>query len=812
MSKVIDKIDEKIQEFTKGGKPVCYHCSDICPDDSIEKDGKYFCCNGCLFVFELINKKDLGKYYEIADKAGITPKDFDPGEYEFLEDSSVSEKLLKYTIGNRSKIIFYLPQVYCSACIWLLENLFKIDEAIFESRVDFLKKEISIEYNNEKTSLRKIAELLTRIGYRPELNLGDIDSKPKTGIDKSLYLKLGVAGFSFGNIMLFALPEYLSGGNVSGDIKTFLNYLALLFIPPGIYAGSGYIKSAWQSLKIKHINIDVPISIGIFVLAGRSIYEILTGAGSGYVDSLTGLVFFLLIGRVFQQKTFHNITFSRNYKSYFPLTVQKVESELKKYIPVEKIEPGDMLSIRNNEVIVVDSILESEDAEIDYSFVTGESKPVAVSKGDGIFSGAKLIGKRAIVRAKSNFDSSYLTELWNSGSFSNYKQSFVSKLSDKAAKYFTIVVLLLSIITFIYWAGKDINTAMNAVTAVLIIACPCAIALSIPFTYGTAMRIFARAGFFIKDDKIIELLSKITSVIFDKTGTLTSSGKGQIIYEGEELSEIEESLVKSAAVNSTHPHSVSISGLFEKEIHTPDHYTEVPGLGIHAKINGYDVKLGKYSWVSPGTTKDVEPKESSVALSINDKYKGVFKLKSGFRYGIDKTVNRISVKYKTSILSGDSESDADEIIKRFSNVLETKFRQLPNQKLDFIHQKQADGEFILMVGDGLNDAGALNNSDVGIAVTDNTSGFTPGSDAIIDSKSLHNLPEFLEISKKSIFIVLTSYFISLLYHILGFWFATQGLLSPVIAAILMPLSSISVVLFTVLSIRLISLKLKMKID
>ncbi len=800
---------------------VCAHCGDLCRDDSVKKGELVFCCTGCLFVYEMLQNEELEDVYELTKQAGIKPKALKEGEYAFLDDKKVQEKLLNYSINGRAKITLYLPNIYCSACIWLLENLFRLDKGIEESKVNFLKKEIAIVYDEEKTSLRKIAELLASLGYAPKLNLGDMEKKKPKNPNMPLYIKLGVAGFSFGNVMLLAFPEYLSGGSYEPEIMNFIRYLILIFAIPTLYAASDYFKSAWKGLKLRHINIDVPISIGIITLFARSAHDILAGAGQGFIDSMAGLVFFLLIGRLFQQKTYHRLSFDRDYKSFFPLTVLKKNGTGQKYVTISEILPGDTILIRNNELIPTDSVLLSEKAYLDYSFVTGESMPVEVEKNGKIYSGGRLSGATVEIQVMKPFKQSYLTELWNSNKIGSASESYMSRLSNTAAKYFTILVLGIASAALFYWLPIDSATAWNAFTAVLIIACPCALALTIPFTYGTAMRVFGNKKFFLKNDKIVEYLSKIDTIIFDKTGTLTDVRKSTLQYEGKKLSEEEKGLIKSAVKNSTHPISRMIfEYLGGGESEDADSYEELPGSGLEAYIKGRYVRIGSVKWVGaaiPNFSKEVETeklsgfsRESSAFISIDNEYKGNFLVKTHYREKTGDLLKKLKEQYEVVILSGDRDTEQEALERMSGGGVKMHFNKLPDEKLHFVRELQKSGKHVLMTGDGLNDAGALQQADAGIAVTDETSNFTPGADAILQADSLNILTKFLNLSKRSFATVLMSFGISITYNTIGMYFAVQGLLSPLFAAVLMPISSISVVLFTVgkvnLDARIIGLK------
>lgn len=795
-------------------KLLCHHCGDECPDNTVRIDDKYFCCNGCKTVHELLADVELGGVFEETRVAGIKSSKFKEKEFEFLDDRKIIDKIIHFSIEGRAKVTLYLPQIYCSACLYLVENLNKLDKGIIDSKVNFLKKEATILFDENITSLRKIAELLTAIGYRPQLNYADIEKPKQAGYNKNLYLKLGLAGFGFGNVMLMALPEYLSGGNLEPDIQQYMGYLTMLLSIPVMYASSDYFKSAYTSLKVGHVNIDVPLSIGILVLFLRSIVDISLGFGSGYVDSLAGLVFFLLIGKIFQQKTYHNLSFSRDYKSYFPLSVVRLRGDAEEYSAISEINVGDRLLIRNNEIIPTDSVLLSGRGQIDYSFVTGESNPVEIKSGDKIFAGGKQTGNSITVETIKPFNQSYLTELWNSEAFNKFDDSYISNISNRAAKYFTMVIFVVAFGTLAYWLPIDSGIALDAVTTVLIIACPCAIALSMPFTYGTAMRILGKNNFYLKNDKIIEHLSNIKTVVFDKTGTITELNSNTPEFEGDTLGSEELQAVKSITRNSTHPISRMIFDSLNCQYSEIKDFEEVAGKGIEAIIGGKTYKIGSARWVDTMginiKTKSHFSPESRVYLSIDGNVKGAFIIKSRLREGIADIIANIKNDHKIILLSGDNPTEKEALGQVLGNDVEMHFNQLPHDKLNFIKNLQSGGSRVMMIGDGLNDAGALKQSDVGIAVTDNTSNFTPGSDAILVADSMKFLNKFIELGRKSVNTIYWSYLISVIYHGIGFYFATQGLLSPLIAAILMPVSSVSVVLLTVSKVTIHSKKLGLK--
>ena len=793
-------------------KVKCYHCGDDCNADAVKLEDKTFCCNGCKVVFEILSENNLCTYYDLENKPGntVTVPLFKE-KYAFLDDHSVAQQLLEFSENGISKVTFFVPSMHCSSCIWLLEKLYRLNPYITGSRVNFVRKEVTITFRDREISLRKVAELLSSIGYEPQINLIDLEKKQQNYSYKKLYFKIGIAGFAFGNSMLFSFPEYIDVGNtLTQNFKTVFAVLnILLSIPVLFYSASDYFISSFKGLRKKILNIDVPISIGIIALLVRSLFEVTTQSGSGYFDSFNGLIFFLLVGRLFQEKTYATLSFERDYKSYFPASVTIIENDNPKVIPVSALNIGDTILLRNQELIPADAVLLSANASIDYSFVTGESELVEKRQNEMLYAGGRLSGSGIRIKVAKKVSQSYLTKLWNNDIFQKTKIHGLSSLSDKVAQYFTIIVLMIAIAGGIYWYSVDWRLAVNVISAVLIVACPCALALSIPFTFGNALRIFGKNKFYLKNILTVERVKSISHIVFDKTGTITWKQKPLIEFS-DVLSQDDGRLVKSLTRNSVHPLSRYLFDHLEGEVSSRiEDFTEISGKGMLANIEGHEIKMGSAGWVGFDEL-DEQSNTSTVHLAIDGNYKGFFSIKNSYRPGLRTVLKKLAQEYKITLISGDNSREQNYLQKIFKDqgiTGEIKFNQSPYDKQAYILRLQDAGDRTLMLGDGLNDAGALKQSDLGISISEDINAFSPACDAIIDASQFERIPVFLKFAMYSYNTVLVSFLLSFSYNFIGLYFAISGSLSPIVAAILMPISSISVVAFSTVSTRLIAKKL-----
>jgi Cu+-exporting ATPase len=765
----------------------CAHCQQAILEIVPGEGDKVYCCYGCKVVDELMGtSKNL---LELPEKSLRS--------YAYLDEEKIKNQLCHFREGSINAIKIHLPAIHCSSCIYLLENLNEVAPGISDVQVHFPKKEASIQFSEDDIKLSEVATLLEFIGYKPDFisHLG----KGKKSKNR-LLIQLGIAGFFFGNTMLLALPEYLDDSLINdADLQRFFRYLMMAFsLPVVFFSARDYFVSAFKSLRAGALSIDLPIAMGITVLFLRSSYEVISSLGSGYFDSLTGLVFFLLIGKWYQQMTYQNFSFDRDLRSFLPLAANiLLDDGQEKPIVIDDLKKGDRLILRQGEVLSADGILISEKAEIDYSYLSGESLPVQKLKGDKIFAGAKIAGQAIQVEVHSTVEHSYLSSLWAKDAFADASKKKSLAFSDRISQYFTPAILLIALIAALIWSQQDFSKAILVFTSVLIVACPCALALAEPFAAGSMMRWFGKYGFFIKNATVLNRLQSINTVVFDKTGTLTLPNSIQVNWHGDELSFEEKWAVAALALNAQHPLAQPLLHFLDQKKADSTQvlsFEEVSGEGVAARVRGSYYRLGKASFLNlsdqAGTTAVYVERDAVV--------RGYFSFFQKERPGLSEGIESLAPYYNLAVLSGDNDAERERFEVIFKERAALYFQHSPHDKLDRLKEIQQKGEKVLMLGDGLNDAGALQQSEVGVSLCEKDVNFFPASDALLQSQAFPLLASFLALSHSYRKIVNWAFVISLAYNFIGVAVAVAGLLSPLLAAVLMPISSVTVVLFTTL--------------
>ncbi|ULQ50824.1 heavy metal translocating P-type ATPase [Flavihumibacter fluvii] len=778
---------------TVNRQTACYHCGEDCGDSKIRLEDKNFCCEGCKTVFQLLNDHGLCDYYDLNNNPGQSLRQtVRKNKFAFLEDDKIAAKLISFRNEEQTHISFYLPHIHCSSCLYLIEHLHKIHPGIVRTTVNFTRKEADVIFNHKKINLREVAELLTSIGYEPYICLNQLKER-KPRLPRTMVYQLGVAGFCFVNIMLMSFPEYLGLANVEKSLLYTFRYLNLaLSLPVLLFSAQPFYASARKSLQHKFLNIDAPIVLAIWVTFFRSVFEVLTDTGSGYFDSFSGIVFFMLIGRVLQDKTYQQLSFDRDYTAYFPIAITVLKEDKEVPVALPDIVPGQTLLIHNEELVPADGILTRGKAFIDYSFVTGESLPVLKEVGEIIYAGGKQTGGNMELLVVKEVSQSYLTRLWNQpGNQPEVEKSvsFVHLLS----RYFTYIVLTVAISTAIYWWITDSSRLWPAVTAVLIIACPCALLLSSTFTNGNILRILGRNKLYLRNALAIEDIAAIDHIVFDKTGTLTTTQQHDIVYEGDTLSKSAQESIAALAAQSGHPLSKALVNHLGRNNCIVQGFHEKTGKGIEGLVNGDLFALGSELFI---TGKNSYAGGTRVYVSREGKLLGYFSFRNHYRTAVNALLQDLQSDFELSVISGDNAAERSTLRNLAGKKTTLLFNQQPADKSDYIRQLKKQDKKVMMIGDGLNDAIAMRESNIGIALAEDCNTFTPASDGILESAQLGKLHRFIRLCRANKQIILASFIMSIVYNIIGLYFAVQGNLSPLLAAILMPSSSISIIALT----------------
>ncbi len=771
---------------------ICHHCGDPCASGSIRQGDLQFCCTGCLSVYTILRDAGMCSYYELGSEHGTSQRNVssDTSRFEVLDDPSTASRFIVAEMPGMVVARFTLPTMHCASCIWLLERLSRFEPGITSSRVDLLRKSIEIQYNPASTSLRKVANVVSSVGYPPlltsEEDVAQRQSEQREAL-RGIYLRMGVAGFAAGNVMMMSVAQYLSGGTLDSTLITVFSVISVLIsIPVYFFSASSWLRSAMASIRRGVINLDVPVALGITTVFVRSLVDIIGGYGEGFLDSFTGLVLFLLVGRLFQQKAFDAVTFDRTVRSFFPLSVRRCTRGEESVVPVDAVRSGDELFVRYGEVVPADSVVLSEIGYVDYSFVTGESVPVECTKGTLIYAGGRVVGHALRLTATRPASQSYLASLWERTSGTTTRNAYSTR-SNTFGLVFTLGTVAIALVAAVYHGVYDMRLAANVFTAVLIIACPCAFTLAAPITLGTAMGALSRVGLYIKNIGVMVELRRVRSVVFDKTGTLTD--RTQARYHGRELSATESAAVQALVSQSTHPVSRAIAAA-NTEYADVDAIEEEIGKGLCGSSLGYTITIGSAEYAKKYGTN--VPSTGDTVLVIDGEFVGTYEYVSRMRDGVEQSIAALSTMgYQTQLLTGDGDKDLP-LLKRVFPASRMRFKATPEEKVFHIQQLRNEAP-VLMVGDGLNDMSAMAAADVSIAVTEDSSTLAPASDMIMPANSIQRLPALLTYAHNCSRVIQAALWFTMVYNVFAIGLAVMGLLTPVVTAIMMPVSSLMVV-------------------
>lgn len=796
----------------------CKHCQQQIPSGAHYGE---FCCNGCSLVFKILNDNNLLEYYRLREQdqaQGVPAASADQTDFAYFNDPQFLTKNSRNVNGDIFEIRFLLQGVHCLACIWLLEKLPELCLGVVSSRIDFSSSVIIVRYDQTKTSAAQIAQTINNLGYYPlELTRSNQSITLNREIRSFLY-RIGVAGVCAGNIMMIAVSLYQAGAaGIEPEFHLFLRAISfLLAIPVLTYAAWPFYSAAWNGIKVGVLHIDLPISVGIILGFLLSTYNFLRGSGEVYFDSLSVLVLLMLFGRLLQRYSLSKALRSAESSRFLEDYAFRIEGQVIKRVYYAALKSGDIVFVPKGSRVPVDGVITAGFSQLDLSVLTGESYPLAVSPGTLVLAGSANLGADLQISAQSSFAESRFGGLINNlemQSTGNKKTSL--SITDRISSIFVPLVTITAIVNFSYWlSNSGINQAIETTLALLVITCPCAVGLAAPLTLVSAISQAMRKGIYIKAPSAFELLSRAKTFIFDKTGTITYGNftlHEVILYDSSIDRSFSNSIV--AAIESCSQHPIARS-LVPQILENPDSahkcldFKEISGVGVWGNVQQKEYFFGSSAaTISQGTEvssvhlakiQELALKGLTVCCLVHaNKLLAIYALGDLLRTEFFKFANDLKrSQHEIIIASGDETVIVQSVGKQIGVETDNCYGNYsPEDKASLVEKiKSKDGNnIVVMVGDGVNDLAALQAADLGIGVSGGIVRCLQSADIFLSRYNVHDLDALISGSARVVRRIKLIIGLSIAYNIAGAILSICGAASPLVAALLMPISSLTVI-------------------
>ncbi len=772
----------------------CTHCHESVEravyDEIIDPNlSTPFCCQGCLTVYQILHQKGFGEYYQIKESAGVlrkrAPVSGQPERFQFLDDQIFLDEYTELDTEGLRVVEIYLEGIHCLACLWLIERMPLMEPQIFNSKLDIERSVVLLKLAPQ-LKLSEVASLFNNLGYKPHVIKSSEDQRRlKNQEERRELLRIGIAAAGASNIMIYAVSLYAGASDLYAQV---FNTLTVLFaIPVMTYSAWGFYQSAWNSLKNKVISIDVPIALALIMGFLMGCYNLFTGVTENYFDSLTALVFLLLLSRYFLKKIqerslrVQDLDFFHHHES----VLKAVDSSLENFqeVHAKYLKPQDIIKVKPQQFIPADGIILKGRTHTNNSLLTGESRLVSADHGDEVFSGTQNLSSEILLKVLKVGGETRLGEILKSVAGGWSQKSQILHVTQTVSQYFILVVLALSLILFVINLQElSLAASLERALTLLIVTCPCALALAIPLTFTRSLGLASKNGVFIKSDAAIEKLMKVKNIFIDKTGTLTF-GRIQIT----ELNILKEPLLPMADVilnlenQSQHPVAralIDYAKALKPQIRRTEELLETIGQGVSAKIEGIKYEIKNYQ------------------VFEHDILVATFKVKDLLRPDSFDLIQRLKRNYSLHLLSGDQK----EIVEKTGQevgISSTFSQQSPESKSRIVTETSHS----LMIGDGANDAIALSRADIGIAVHGSMALSLKAADVYVVTPGLGPIENLLILSQETMRIIYRNIALSLTYNSLSVIAVFSGHITPLVAAVIMPLSSLTVLVSTLIGTK-----------
>ena len=801
---------------SKSDQKVCSHCGLEVPQSRKANKEVLFCCSGCEYVYQIIHGLGLERFYNLREERGMSPASPVLSPFVHFDGPEFEELYIKNADNGKRKLTFVVSGMYCAACVWLIESLPQVLEGVLGARVNFGNSRVSIVFDPSLATVPQIAQALDSLGYTPRPVLHNSVENEKRFSDRMFLARLAIAGVSAGNVMMIAVSLYqgfFSG--IEEKYSLFFQWISLFVAAPAVFfSAAPFYRAALAGLRLRKLHIDLPISLGIVVGFFASVFNTVRGYGHVYYDSICMLIFLLLVGRWFQRKSITQAFESTDLiYSLLPSLARKKSEKGIVEVFSGSLVAGDEVIVEEDELIAADGVVLEGSSPVDCSILTGESRPQTVSPGACVYAGSKNLGDSLAMRVTEGSQKSRLGSLLDFVEANGSKKSNLVRISDQVSQYFVFVIIFLSAGTAAYaWSLGGFALSLERTLALLVISCPCALGLSAPLAYAAALRKAAHLGIFIRGEDVLERLAQVRRVYLDKTGTLTRGemhvGKCAVFGEGEWCG-----VVSMLEEGSKHPIGKALKLFVDKNFASDfsnfissNDIHQVHGKGVWAvDQSGVIWRLGSWSWIRnfvEGNLSSlhclydrlIDDGLSPVVLIRDAELYVVFGVGDVLRDGSKLALEQIEkIGACAYLISGDVPELVASFAKQLSFPPERAQGGLsPEEKLSIVQQSESE-YCTAMVGDGVNDAAALKAAGVGIGIGGGADACVQVADVFLGKSPAENLSRIFLGAHRTQQIVKRNIAFSLVYNLLGISAAIAGLVNPLFAAILMPVSSVSVV-------------------